>query len=251
MATLTDLSRRVRARRRIHLPSRRLRIAKTSPVAGREAATRLFLPSGYEARHQSDYHDDRPDGEIEYQPGVYARAARIGRHRGARTIIDVGCGHARKLAALHPRFRLVGIDIGPNIEFCRERYRFGEWIEHDLETSAALPLEAEQLSGAVIVCADVIEHLVDPEPALRNLKAASDRADALLISTPDRDRVPDQPPLGPPANRNHAREWSRRELATLLRWCGFEDGHLTHTRSQTRSLSFETLLYVRDGSSVA
>lgn len=251
MATLAGLNKRIRAVTGIHPPSRRVRLAKRGPVENGEAAARLFMPADYRARREPEYFDDRPDGTIEYQPGVYSRAAGLARRRGAGVIIDVGCGHARKLAPMHPKFQLIGIDIGPNIQFCRERYDFGEWIEHDLEVGDALPAGAEQLGSAVIICADVIEHLVDPEPALRSLRAASEHARALLISTPDRERVADQPPLGPPANPNHVREWSREELAALLGWCGFSDGYLSHTRAQTGSLSFETLLYVRDRTSGA
>jgi hypothetical protein len=179
---------------------------------------------------------------IEYQPDVYRRAARLARRRGASTIVDVGCGNARKLVALHPEFEVIGLDIGSNIERCRAAYPFGAWIEHDLESGTPLPVDDNVLRTSVIVCADVIEHLLAPERALRTLSGTP--ALCLLVSTPDRWRVYGGEHLGPPANPAHVREWSRKELGLLLKSCGLAQGYMTYTRPHTWTIALETLLYV-------
>ena len=65
----------------------------------------------------------------------------------------------------------------------------------------------------VIVCSDVIEHLVDPDELLDYIKAISYKY--LILSTPDRDLVykpSDEGCNGPPANEAHVREWNYQEF---------------------------------------
>src|SRR5207253_3624972 len=92
-----------------------------------------FLPPGYRTRVEPSYFADTGDGVVVWQPDVYPEAASLARRLGARTIADVGCGTAEKLVELYPEFELVGVDYGPNLEVCRERYEFGSWLEVDLE----------------------------------------------------------------------------------------------------------------------
>jgi hypothetical protein len=171
-------------------------------------------------------------------------AAALAESLGATTVIDVGCGRARKLAAMHPKFQIVGIDFGGNIAHCSHTYGFGTWIEHDLDRGGPLPIDRNLLPGSVVVCADVVEHLKQPEIALRALQDAAPPARAVLVSTPDRIRMEESSPDGPPVNPHHIREWTRTEFASLLRWCGFDSGYLTYTRSHTGALGLTTILYV-------
>src|SRR5262249_49654669 len=72
------------------------------------------------------------------------------------------------------------------------------------------------LEPDVVVCADVIEHVDDPVLFLERLRWLL-RADTLLVlSTPDRERLEDQPTLGPPRNPHHIREWAEPELRRLV-----------------------------------
>ena len=223
----------------------------SSEVSNRSGVGNYFLPTGYRARSQPAFFADIRECGFEYQPGVYRRAARLGSMSGATVIVDVGCGRARKLDLLHQRFEVIGLDLPENIEYCRSTYSFGTWIEHDLELNQPLPIADELLRRSVVICADVIEHLVAPEKLLRALLRASADTRMLLISTPDRSRVTNEWELGPPTNESHTREWSRDEFAKLLTWSGFAGGYLTYTRSRTRSLDLDTLLYVRPGSRFA
>jgi hypothetical protein len=133
------------------------------------------------------------------------------------------------------------LDIGSNLDYCRRRFDFGTWIEHDLEADGPLPLDTGLLARSVLVCADVIEHLHRPERLLEKLLRSGDVAAAVLVSTPDRKRMA-TPALGPPANPGHVREWSRDELAVLLKASGFRSGKVTNTRPHTGTLARTTIL---------
>jgi SAM-dependent methyltransferase len=187
-----------------------------------------FLAPGYRERLTPTYfHDDGMDAV--WQPDVYPDAAALARVLGSRRIIDLGCGDGSKLAALHPEFEIVGIDIGANLDRSRERQSVGVWLELDLDSDDRLPLE--DVSGSLFICADVLEHLRFPEKTLRRVREALDRgADALVLSTPERDLVEGDRHLGPPKNPAHVREWNSAELRSFLESCGL-DGFYGLTRS--------------------
>src|SRR5581483_4144698 len=197
--------------------------ATVEPPSPYSAPTDHCLKPGYRSHPYPIYWDDAVDLKgITWQPEVYADAAAIAETLGARRIVDVGCGTAGKLAALHPRFEIVGIDYGSNLDVCRERYPFGTWLEHDLEQEVELPVPPELLADAVVVCADVIEHLVRPELLLRKLRAVLGHARAVLLSTPERDLARGRDHMGPPPKQHHVREWTLRELGAFLEYEGFQ-----------------------------
>jgi len=203
-----------------------------------------FLPPGYRARLEPSYLVDTGYEEV-WQPDVYPEAASLARRLGTRTIIDVGCGQADKLVALRPEFEIVGIDYGPNIEFCRERYGFGRWLEVDLDHDESLGVH--DFGSALLVCADVIEHLVHPERLVGFLWQALDSgADALMLSTPDRELTWGGDNLGPPPNPCHVREWTSGELERFLLSMGL-DGHFGRTRSNDVVPALRTILAVVPG----
>ena len=200
-----------------------------------------FLKPGYRSRPQPEYFVDENLDAV-WQPDVYPEAAALGRRLGARKIVDVGCGTAGKLVELHPEFEIVGVDFGPNIETCRERYDFGTWIETDLDREDSLGFS--EVAGGVLVCADVIEHLVHPERLLKLLRGALDQgAAALLLSTPERELYNEPGHLGPPPNTAHVREWAIDELEEFMASEGLE-GSFGLTRSNDVMPYMQTILAV-------
>jgi SAM-dependent methyltransferase len=164
----------------------------------------------------------------------------LARELGCSRIIDVGCGRAQKLIKLHPEFSIVGIDHGPNIEYCR-RYTFGTWIECDVERESLADLPAQ---GSVVVCADVIEHLVNPVLLLQSLRTLLERgAGAVLLSTPERDLLRGRDHFGPPPNPCHVREWNTAELRKLLLSMGFEP-HMQLTARNDLTFEEKTILAI-------
>lgn len=136
-------------------------------------------------------------------------------------IIDLGCGNGKKLKEFHPQFQIIGVDIGYNLKFCRSNYPFGLWLDQDLGNPKAINIHEDILKKSVIICADVIEHLVNPAYLLCNIKKIMDYSPACLISTPERDHLLDSDSFGPPKNIHHVREWNMTEFINLLNAFGF------------------------------
>jgi SAM-dependent methyltransferase len=179
-----------------------------------------------------------------WQPDVYSTAARVAERLGAQRIIDIGCGDGQKLAELRSRFDLYGIDFGANIEACRRDYDFGTWIEHDLDSDEPLPIPRPGDRRAVVVCSDVIEHVIHPARLLLKLQTALESGCALIVSTPERELTSGAHDLGPPQNPAHVREWTLEEFGAFLRWSGFASGQVGLTRSNNRHAGRHTILAV-------
>lgn len=201
-----------------------------------------FLKHGYVEREDPEYDFEERWGQTIWQPDVYPRAVEIARRTAATRIVDVGCGNANKLEAVMGEFQTVGLDIGSNLDVCRARHPEAEWLEHDLDTEGPLPATAD---GAVVVCADVIEHVRFPERLLGKIRTALDNgAHAALVSTPERDLTWGLRHSGPPPNRAHVREWAWQEFSSLLSAHGFHNGTLELTRSRDRPPHRNTILAV-------
>ena len=178
---------------------------------------RYCIKDGYRCNPGPVYFLDDPKGEIVFQPDVIPHAEALADERGLTKVIDVGCGWADKLAALHdrrPDWDLVGVDYGDNLEHCRQTYDWGTWLEADLEFRFDL-----DATDAVVVCSDVIEHLVDPDNLVASLLGSG--AAAVVFSTPERDIQHGRKHKGPSPNLCHVREWNLDELGAYLVRSGF------------------------------
>lgn len=213
-------------------------------------AASFFIKPGYQARTQPEYYPDVHDDGIVWQPEVYPLAATLAFQYDCRYIIDIGCGRARKLAALHPEFEIIGLDFGSNLEHCRAAYPFGKWIEVDLENCEGVELSPEILSNAVIVNSDVIEHLVNPTRLMQLIRSYLVHAKVALISTPERDLERGTQDMGPPANPTHIREWNLVELETMLSREGLRPAYCGLTLSNDREQLRKTSLAVIPGLSL-
>jgi SAM-dependent methyltransferase len=206
-----------------------------------------FLKDGYVERLQPEYWIDET-GDMVWQPDVYEEAANLAHRVRATTLVDVGCGNGAKAAPLAEELEIIGVDFGPNIEECRRRYSFGTWIEADLDAQG--PLEAVEAAGAVVVCADVIEHLLRPERLLGKLRGMLDAgALALILTTPDRDLRRGAAHLGPPPNPAHVREWSSPELEAFMRSEGL-DGKFGLTRTNDAAPFLHTIFVAMPGAAL-
>jgi 2-polyprenyl-3-methyl-5-hydroxy-6-metoxy-1,4-benzoquinol methylase len=90
------------------------------------------------------------------------------RSGSVKRIIDIGCGRAGKLAAFAGEFEIIGYDYGDNIAYCQQTYPNGQWHVADLETQ----IVDAYFTGSVVICADVIEHLVKPDALIETLRNA-------------------------------------------------------------------------------
>jgi GT2 family glycosyltransferase/SAM-dependent methyltransferase/glycosyltransferase involved in cell wall biosynthesis len=202
------------------------------------------IKAGYQARTRPEYYADEGPSNVVWQPDVYPLAAFLARRYGCTHIIDVGCGHARKLSALYPEFNIIGVDFGGNLEFCRAHYPFGQWIDADFETCRDLPIDPAMLQKSVVINSDVVEHLVDPSALLALLGKLLGHARVALISTPERDLTRGLGDPGPPANPCHMREWNLNEFDQLLRQTDLTPAYSGLTYSNNHERALKTILAV-------
>ena len=212
-------------------------------------ADNFFIKPGYSSRSSSQYFEDSlvSGGGVLHQPDVYSLAASLGRKFGCTHILDIGCGRGHKLVKLHPEFKLVGVDFGDNILFCGNHYPFGQWFSHDFEIPMGHFLPQEILEKTLIICSDVIEHLINPAALLNGLSYFLEYAPVAILTTPERDLVRGDDDMGPPANPAHVREWNRAELSELLSAFSFQIGFFGLTCNNDRDWEKRTILSVLHG----
>ena len=175
------------------------------------------IKPGYVVREHPVARDDR-DSTDEYQDEVY-RAARVAA-MGAfgdepfQTVIDLGCGSGYKLMKYFRDVETIGVEIRDIVPWLQSRYPGRAWRRFE---------DGPQFVDMVI-CADTIEHVLDPDKLLDFIEACEPRL--VVFSTPERDLLtqidaaqptphPD-PSNGPPNNIEHVREWTLDEFAGYI-----------------------------------
>lgn len=184
------------------------------------------MPATYRTQRPVDYVE--PETDIVWQPDVYPYAAKVARDHGSRRLIDLGCSTAVKLLEQADEFDLIGVDrpgMAPDDPRLDVR-------EANLDTPDPLPLTVDDLTGATVICSDVIEHLMHPEHLTANLRTVLEHADAVILSTPDRAFMEGGAAHnGPPDNWHHVREWTADELTAWITAEGFHIADAHHQRS--------------------
>ena len=172
----------------------------------------FFLKKGYRSRKSYHHYDARNslDGS---QDEVYALAKEIALKNELSIIADIGCGSAFKLIKHFSGYNTIGYEIEPTLSFLMDNYPSLTWKLSDLSSYP------EIIDVDIIICADVIEHLVNPDNLLNFINRFNFKY--LVISTPDRDQLlkkqgRKRSQTGPPINRGHVREWSFKELEEYL-----------------------------------
>jgi hypothetical protein len=74
--------------------------------------------------------------------------------------------------------------------------------------------------GQLVICSDVIEHVVDPDVLLGYLRTCTGSGGLVILSTPERHRLRGRNCIRSP-NPAHVREWSFGELRRYLEARGF------------------------------
>ncbi len=105
---------------------------------------------------------------------------------GWRTLLDVGCANGALGAALqvqNPGGRVTGIELDTDMaEEARTRL---DRVEIGDVREALARLADEGLRFDVIICGDVLEHLVDPWQALLGLRERLSEGGSIIVSLPN------------------------------------------------------------------
>lgn len=110
-----------------------------------------FIKPGYISRTNINYFYDILEEEtsIIHQPDVYTLAIFLGEKFSCTYIIDIGCGRSNKLIKLNSKFKIIGIDYGDNINFCKKNYQFEKWIKINLEEPKIIPINYKILRNNI------------------------------------------------------------------------------------------------------
>lgn len=192
------------------------------------------MPSNYEDRIDNDYFDDKSFTSIivVHQPEVYYGADFILRQTGRKVLVDIGSGNGKKLAAVGETAKLkYAIDSGVNVEYCKQHYPECKTFELNLETADRSQLPDVDWQDAVVICADVIEHLRSPFGLIDCLKHIFDLGGIVFLSTPDREKLHGYMHEGPPVNPVHVREWTLTELSSFFTANGMQPAFSGYTIS--------------------
>lgn len=202
------------------------------------------LPDSYRSRRAPSFDDhfELDSSDIVWQPDVYALAAKLARITGAEYLLDVGCGHAGKLAPFHNEFKLIGVDTEDNTSWCKDNYNFGQWLAIDLD-NAFPTLPADAKNNTVVICSDVIEHIYDIDAFIESFSDVLGECCLGVLSTPDRTNLYPSSHRGPPLNPCHVREWRVDELKKYFEAKGI-DAWLGLTRSNTNTNQLQTIIAI-------
>lgn len=141
------------------------------------------------------------------QNEVYEAAHNLSVVNKLNSVLDVGTGSGFKLMKYFSDYKTLGLDLPVHMGLLNKNYPDRAWKVHPLN---------EPITGYdLVICSDVVEHMVDPNELMEFL--ASCQSKFLVISTPDRNKLPF--PSGPPRSTCHCREWTGPEFKNYVsRW---------------------------------
>lgn len=149
-----------------------------------------------------------------HQFDVYRAARKMADDAGTRSVADVGCGTGWKLNHFFKGFDAVAFDQPTLAEVVCQHAPTARFRPIDL----ACPGTSDE-SFDLVICADVSEHLLDPDPCMEFLRSMTGRF--CFLSTPERDIVRGPDCMGS-VKDVHVREWNAPEFASYVSSRGFE-----------------------------
>jgi SAM-dependent methyltransferase len=166
------------------------------------------------------WNDERIRASSRYQHHVYAWGADLVRQRSLRSVLDLGCGPCVKLTSLISPVcdDVEGADQPSALEAARRLGTRAALREIDLERCENV---AAWRTFDLVICADVVEHLLDPDPMLALLNRLCHERSLVLLSTPDRGRLRGRACMAS-EKPEHVREWAEPEFLRFVTSRGFE-----------------------------
>jgi len=168
----------------------------------------------YDAGEDPSYWDaGRLESAGRFQYDVYRLAAEMCQDHGWKRVLDVGSGPPLKLRQLFPSqgMQLHLVDQPNTASQARHLLPQAAFTPANLET---VDVDLGQQFD-LIICADVIEHLISPEACLEFIKRHLTPHGRLLLSTPERDLLRG-PAMDHSPHPMHVREWNQAEFAAFI-----------------------------------
>ena len=150
---------------------------------------------------------------------------------GATSVLDVGCGPGTFLGTLDASRRCLGLDVADaQIAYAREHYGTDQ---KSFETFAGAALPVPDASWHAVTMIQVVEHLDDPLPALREAVRALRPGGRLVVTTPNYSShwpilewlVGKLSPVD--YTHQHVSKFNRRRLRAALEGAGLVDVRVT------------------------
>ena len=189
---------------------------------------KFCINQDYVSRETYTHHDDTSYKD-QWQLEVYLKAKDIMEKNNYNDVLDIGCGSGYKLINYLGRFNTVGTELEVNLNFLDNKYPNNKWIVSDFSCTPKINCD-------VLICSDVIEHLVNPDELMDYLSAIDFKI--LLLSTPERELVHPSGSkhlFGPPANPSHIREWNYNEFGNYVkRYFNIIDHYISNHEQYTQ-----------------
>ena len=169
----------------------------------KKSLNNFFIKKGYKSRGSYHHYDDMETTD-EWQNCVYLKAHEEAVKKKYDIVLDIGCGSGFKLNKYFHDKKTIGLELEQNIETLRKKYPNNRWEPSDFKKPFTETVD-------IIICSDVIEHLVDPDELLEYIYNIDFKT--CILSTPERDVIYGKDFMGPPSlNLAHVREWNMEEL---------------------------------------
>lgn len=195
----------------------------------------FFIKEGYKHRDSYHHYDDM-EATDEWQESVYLKSKMEAVEKKFNTILDIGCGSGFKLRKHFKNNKTIGLELEQNVKQLKEKYPESVWEVSDFNKKIEEKVD-------LIICSDVIEHLVNPDELLNFIYNIDFKV--CVMSTPDRDVIYGKDFKGPPKNSAHVREWNKEEFYNYIKdnfkilEHYLDKAQKTHTLKQTQIIVFE------------
>jgi hypothetical protein len=175
----------------------------------------------YTINDNPGHHDDSNYTDTS-QREVYQYCAEFMKENNLNTIVDIGCGSGYKLIKYLSDFNTIGVETEPCFSLLKNTYPDRNWVISG-EKEKSFNSYDSLYNTDVVLCSDVIEHIIDPDVLLDYLLSLNTKY--YIISTPCREVLCKNPRYsgtyaktfnGPPLNECHVREWTMTEFIEYL-----------------------------------